>query len=186
MILKLQNTINRLQGKNINDGYSLVELIVSMALFLIVVMVSSSATVSVLRSNREIRQQQQVSQAMDLVLEDVARNARVGYDYNWNSGAFSFKTDIITPGEAYSLRADNNQLKLTRDLGGSSPEIPLSPSNIIITNFDVAVSGDDRYDSGSDIEQPHALISITAKGDFPDAREVTYQTLVTQRRYDNY
>lgn len=67
--------------KNTEQGFTLVELIVSMGLFIVVVFGTTSALLTMLDASRKAQAMRTAMEGLGFALDDVARTVRVGWDY---------------------------------------------------------------------------------------------------------
>ena len=83
---RLSAHINLLFAKNNNrvstTGFTLVELIVAMSIFVVVISLTSGIFVNALRAQRRVNQLMTVNSDASLVLEKMAREARLGFNFN--------------------------------------------------------------------------------------------------------
>jgi len=66
-------------------GFTLVELIVAMSVFIVVIALTSGIFVNTLRAQRQVNQFMTVNSDASLVLEKMAREARLGFNFNLTS-----------------------------------------------------------------------------------------------------
>lgn len=86
--------------KNTTTGFSLVELIVSIALFVTVVAIASTTTLSVLVANRTIVEQQELSDNVSIFMDGLARSLRSGTSYFCSTSSNpSTQSDDISNGD---------------------------------------------------------------------------------------
>lgn len=75
-----------------NEGFTLVELIVAMGVFVTAITVASGVFIQGMRSERGLTEAIAVNNEMSLALERMAREIRVGYEFSPSGGELSFKT----------------------------------------------------------------------------------------------
>lgn len=186
-----------------NRGYSVIEVIVALTLFVTVVAISSSTTLAILNGNRSLVQSQNLFSNVEVALDDMVRNLRSGSVYhcqnnNGNNGnlnlgkwktcsggnllAFeSFGGDLNKDDDQIVYRYTNNVLYQSSD--GGNTLIPVFDNSIKVLDFRVWVEGSNPNDQ----IQPRAQILIVAeirdnnKGLTSTAR---YQMSVVQRVLD--
>ena len=109
------------------NGFSLVEMIVSLALFSIVVTVAVGALLSLIATNRQLQAEQSVMTNLSFALDSMTREIRTGTHYfcdaqtNYNSGSDKiFKDGVNAPPSATDLDtlADRTQDCATGNTGG--------------------------------------------------------------------
>ncbi len=71
-----------LRNKKIKKGFTLVEMLVAVAIFMMVVTVAMSALMSIINANRKARAIQSVVSNVNFVIESISRDIRMGSDYN--------------------------------------------------------------------------------------------------------
>ncbi len=173
------------QNKN---GFTLVEMIVSIGLFTVVLFITASAFLTVLSADRKSRTTRVAIDNLNLSLEDMSRRIKTGTAYSCggvgvsdcsegqNSIAFTEQDGVtrttykyISAGKFIQRERDISVLRVT------APEIE-------INNLRFVVGGT----AGSpDIVQPYVIILIDGQiktGSITSSFKI--QTMVTQRAYD--
>ena len=189
------NNMNQLQR-----GYSVVEVIVALTLFITVVAISSSTTLSILDGNRSLIQSQDLFTNVEVAVDDLIRNLRSGDTYycyhnmsgNLNSprdcagqSVLAFESQNGVSGNSndqivYGLIGD----KLYKSEDGGVTRVSVFQDDIVVQEFKVWVEGS----SGGDLVQPRAKILLiaeiadTTKNISSTAR---YQASVVQRILDS-
>ncbi|HXK39133.1 MAG TPA: type II secretion system protein [Candidatus Paceibacterota bacterium] len=72
-----------------NAGFTLVEMIVAVALFALVMLVSVGALLSLTAANRKAQALQSVMNNLNVALDGMVRSIRMGTDYHCGGGAFT-------------------------------------------------------------------------------------------------
>src|SRR3989338_1985894 len=95
---KLRNTkygiLNTEYGiRNTARGFTLVEMIVSVALFATVMLVSVGALLSLMGANRKAQALQSVMNNLNVALDGMVRSIRMGSNYHCGAGTFSATQD---------------------------------------------------------------------------------------------
>ena len=84
-----------LKNKNLKEGFTLVEMLVAVAIFMMVVTVAMSALMSIINANRKARAIQSVVSNVNFVIESISRDIRMGSDYN--NGTDNTTINYISP-----------------------------------------------------------------------------------------
>lgn len=178
-------------------GFSLVEMLVSTALFSVVMVIAVGVIITILNTNKHVRATSIAMGNIDAVLEKIFREASMGSYYHCGGGGnieegrdcpggnsldiFIFEgvggdDDVSTDQIIYRLNSSASALELSRD-GGLNFE-RLTDENIIIEEFDVNVIG-----NSSDIEQQAVFISIRGhiKKGADDKTIFAVQTMISER-----
>ena len=79
--------------KRKEEGFTLVELIVAMSVFLVATTFASGVFIQGLKSQRLLTQSIAVNNEMGVVLEQIAREIRVGYSFTSSEEVLSFQTN---------------------------------------------------------------------------------------------
>jgi len=197
--LKLRQNFS--QSKN-NKGFTLIEIMVSVAIFAIIMTTGIGALVSITNSYRVSQQNKQVNDALNFSLESMTRELRLGHNYYVPSsgqvneievGSLDNVNDsigfIASDGRGYFIfRYNEENLSLERKtIGGSVGDNTAqltNPDLVEITNVRFIVIGTESLAEG-DARQPLVWIQIQAKptGESDDSIS-TMQSLVSQRLLD--
>lgn len=159
-------------------GFSLVELLVATALFMIVVAVAAGSFLTILDASVQAREMNALVSNLDFALEDMSRNIRIGERFNTSSG-LTLQTYSPTDVEkrcSISYRLRNGRIEKAKggdaSCGSRYGYAPITSPEINISNLTFTV------DSSRD--QPR--VSIVVAGYFSDANDTfLLQTSVTQR-----
>lgn len=125
-------------------GFTLVELIVAMSVFVVVISLTSGIFVRALRAQRQVNQLMMVNSDASLVLEKLAREARLGFNFNvtndlggCSSGTFdSLGFQRARNGSITSViyRWNSSLETIERSEGGAS-FVPLNSPNVLVKRF---------------------------------------------------
>ena len=195
------------------QGFTLVEMMVSLAIFAIVVTTSVGTLLVLIGSNQQLQEEQATMSNLSFALDSMARDIRTGTDYYCDSGTFATHNSIgegqdckngdsgisfvesggsltqLVPGAVRVAFYFDNET-IYRRIGNAAPEQILS-SDIKVHAGRFIVSGSERMSDGeSPLDQPSVTMFINASqqdvddcGD-PGARCINVQTSVTQRVLD--
>jgi type II secretory pathway pseudopilin PulG len=189
-------------------GFTLMEVLVSFALFSIVVTVSVGTLIVLIDANNKAQETREVMTQVSSVLDAMSREIRTGYNYVCDSNpnvlrlgnnnatpddcpgdtgfAFTESGGSLSAGAAsnrigYRLGTGNNSGRILRNVGNTSWQ-PITPDNVDITNLRFTLTGADRTDDLS------PLVTIIIEGTMQRANgaasDFSLQTTVTQRLLD--
>lgn len=175
-------------------GFTLIELIVSIAIFSIVMLVATGAYLSLISMDRRARATNDVVTSLSFGLDEMARSIRTGSDYQcghgagvdcWpNSGSTFLFTDENRCPVSFALL--NGQLVESIGVGSGCTTItnaPLTDPRVTVTSLQFFLRGS----APGDAYEPNVIISI--KGTVtPDQAtgpiDFTIETSATQRLID--
>ncbi|MAQ77092.1 hypothetical protein CL684_01030 [Candidatus Campbellbacteria bacterium] len=177
--------------KNTTKGFTLVEIIVSVAIFAIIITSGIGALVTILDSYQKTQQQKNLNQALNYALDTMVREIRLGKNYGYDGiGSGDGTNNEITfdatdnRGEVrYSL--SGGAVVLDRS-GASIPRLNgtfslTDSTSVQIDELSFTISGNSQTPSGNN-RQPRVWITL-AGHDVRDTDQVStvVQTLVSQR-----
>lgn len=184
--------------RNSIRGFTLIEMMVSVALFSVVMLVGMSALFTLVAENRRAQALNSVITDLNFTLESIARTIRTGYSYGCNGvtqgscpegGDRLEVTTVINDAEyrvEYRFREEAGRGFIERRLieqpsgrGGNWVEITSGNVDIEEFNFFVfgSVPGDDY--------QPRVMIALSGRAERNEAvADFSIQTTVTQRVID--
>lgn len=179
-------------SKNIiQKGFTLVELLVAVAIFMVVTVSTLGAFLSMIDLSKKV---QNVRVAMDnanLAMETMMRNIRLGYDYesiNGNQGiklkdqnGRSLEYGLVCTEEG--KECEKYGLAVKKDNAEAFTALTSSDINIQVATFDI------RGVDSKDGIQPSVQIFIKGKTTLPNIKDklnfdFVFQSLATQRLYD--
>lgn len=156
-------------------GFTLVEMIVSVALFAVVMLVCVGALLSLVNANRKAQALQSVMNNLNIALDGMVREIRMGSLYYCASNisqlsanytpqscqlggdAFAFEPynkTIADPPTVYSYNATTK--RIYKSVEGASP-IPITAPEVTIEEMRFYVVGTDR---ANDYDQPKVVIMV--------------------------
>ena len=162
-------------------GFTLVELLVSMTLFLVLIGIATGGFIRALRSQRAIVELMVVNDNTVLTLEQMAREIRTGYNFS-----------KISESELQFVNADNIVVfyrlsggvieRGTEDVFVHRTYKKITADNIRVVNFNVALFGN----SPGDGFPPRITISIsvTGKSKYLENFSTNIQTTISARMLD--
>ncbi len=177
-------------------GFTLIELMVSVSIFVLVMVISMGAILSILDANQKSETMRSVMDNLDSTLESMTRTIRFGTNYHSGSTMpltsphDTFSNDDVTTMSV--LDSDGNEVTYSL-VGGqimrsinSGNLLALTSPDINIQTLIFKVVGSLPYDTG-DTTQPFVLIIIkgTVTGNRSSGSTFTIETTVSQRQLDS-
>jgi prepilin-type N-terminal cleavage/methylation domain-containing protein len=193
-----------------NNGFTLIEMLVSLSLFTIVVTIAVGAFLSLIGASKSVQEEQSVMTTLTFVLDSMTREIRTGTNFYCNtSSVLDNATQVATgtvqdcvngsdgvsfveagssvtggaasPRIAYYFDDGAATNTVMRKVGNGTPESIVS-DGITVTDAEFFVTGTDRLGTGTDINQPTVTIILEARDE--SGATTTLQTTVTQRELD--
>lgn len=174
--------------QNSNKGFTLIEMIMSVAVFTVVSLIAAGALLAIADANRKAQAFKSVVNNLNFALESVARNLRTGSAYSPSPflqcknlpGYVSGISFISQDGIAISYYLKGTQI--VREVNGGA-SIGMTATEVTVDRFCFLIEG---TDAGDDV-QPHALMLV---GGFMQEKpklksRFDIQTFITQRLLDN-
>lgn len=206
--IKQNNTYSRTTG-----GYTLVELIVAVGLFVIVVLMSASAFLGVVSSNRKTLTMQTAMDNINSAVENMSRDMKTGFLYRCEStgtltGPISLPQDCPSGGayiafEGQKGDSNNPNDQIVYRLGPAGPLCPSAgqicrsvdggtsffavtapPPELRITGLAFRVFGS----SNADTKQPRIVVIISGTSGIDERSKSTFniETTISQRIPDQF
>ncbi len=180
-------------------GFTLIEILVSVAIFTTVMVIALGALLSMSESDRKAQTLKSVINNLNFTLDAMSRSMRTGVNYHCDvsQGTITATRDCSsTPATSVAfLAADNQTVKYCRGNGstcsasgtavlvskGSAAYAPLTASEVAITNLQFYVTG-----AQSATIQPYIVILLSGRVQVSASQTSAFdlQTSVTQRLYD--
>jgi len=187
----------------VNKGFSLVEMLVAVALFTSVMLIGVGALLSLIDANRKAQALNSVMNNLNFALEGMSRNMRVGTTYHCsinnnvppnidttkdckNGGKLigfeASSGDPDDPNDQFVYRVNGTQLEMSRTSGSANSFISIIAAEVTIEDFNFYVDGT----STSDGLQPRIVITIKGSAGVNEKTrtEFNLQTMVSQRVLD--
>lgn len=189
--------IHKHKDTNTNKaGFSLIELLVALAIFLTVITISVSSLLSLINANRKAQSLQSVMNNLNFALDGMLRNISTGRGYYCHPGigdtalpdatqdCVDGDTDLVLTNDrndriAYRFNSAENSIERRIE---DEDWISLTASEIVITDMLFYVDGSSR----SDTEQPMVTVSIIGEVEQVRTLGATFeiQTTITKRIAD--
>lgn len=188
--------MNNKQLKSNSKGFTLIEIMVSVAIFAIIMTTGIGALVSLTNTYRVSQDNKKVNDSLNYALENMTRELRLGQNYRANAGS-NPGVDISLDGESDSIgfrTADNRGYVVFRlgndgalyreNITGGGFDTLTSINEVIIDELVFTVIGTDSLNgSPNNYQQP--LVWIRIKASTVDGSSTSsIQTLVSQRVLD--
>lgn len=186
--------MRKLKSKS-SKGFTLIELMVSMSLFMLIMTMSMGSIIGIFDINRKSQALKTVIANLNLAIESMAREMRFGDHYHCgSSGAITspqncpngeggnFVSFLSSDDEQIIYRLEDGVIEKSSDGGNSYAALTGSEVDIESLNFYVLGAG-----AQSPSLQPKVLIKVSgvAGPNEKSRTEFTLQTLVSQRVLDN-
>ncbi len=158
-----------------NKAFTLVEILVSLALFAVVMLIGVGALLTVIDANAKTQATQSVMNNLNIAIDGMMRAVRMGTNYacgtlntTWpitpkdcpdGGNVISFLTH---DGNFRAYYLQNNRIYRRACNSGNADcvDLPITAPDIDITRFDVYVAGAERTYAQGDLVQPVAVFVI--------------------------
>src|SRR3989344_3746723 len=180
------------------DGYTILETMIAISLFLIIITAGMGA---LLNANLLHQKSQDMASLMDnlsFILEDMSRNLRTGYDYHCiNDGNFAMGT-IVAPRSCASggaiafeyafgnntVGTDQRAYKVLKAVDGAQSFVQLNPPEVAINSVSgFSVLGAEA--PGGNLQQPFVIIKLVGTITYKNVTTpFSLQTSASQRTID--
>lgn len=202
MLIKMKNFIKQFKNKKYNQGFTLVELMVALTLFVFVVLAAVSSLYTVNNSAKRVAAMRAVLDNLSFAVESMSRNIRTGIDIvcegtqnnsgdpncryeEWRgSNRIMLHSTLLqnSTGQGQDVEyiyEDETIYKRTNDGSGWTEQVALTAPEVIITNAVFFVDGADPGDRG----QPRVVILLRgeARAGVNNVSPFSIQTMVSQR-----
>jgi prepilin-type N-terminal cleavage/methylation domain-containing protein len=182
-------------------GFTLIEMLVSVALFSVVMLIAGATLLSLVYANRKAQALQSVMNNLNITLDDMVRNVRMGSNYRCgsqsepippaNGDCTSGGTSLyFTPfGEDPSNRSDDigyfvggvcpaGRMCVTEEENGVVETVPISAPEVQITNMEFYVIGTEPAVDGGTV-QPKVLFTLTGQAGLQANTKTIFQIQAT-------
>lgn len=179
------------------QGFTLIELMVSVTIFIIVMTISLGALLSISTAERKAEAVKTLMNNLNFALESMTRTIRTGYDYDCGgtgdcAGGTTFSF-VSASGQSlvYCLGSENicnttcqstDSCSILRSTDGGAVYYALTDPEVKIADLQFYLQGSTPGDG----QQPRLLMTVSGRMDTNDKvpTEFKVQTSVTQRLYD--
>lgn len=160
--------------KKHDSGFTLMELLVSMTVFLVVLSISSGVFIQTLRTQRVITSFSETMNNASLVIERIAREARTGYNFSVTGSKLTF-TNAQGQTILYKRKEKNVDGEIigiiTKEVAGSEVG-PLTSERTNVSHLQFKLLGDNDF-------PPRVTISLSVVGEKEIG--INIQTTVSSR-----
>ncbi len=167
--MNFQFSIFNFQSKR---GFTMIELLVAISLFVVVVSVASGVFIKSLRTQRQIVSLMAANDNASLALEQMIREIRTGRSFSTNGSQLSF-TNYLEEPVTYEL--DLGSIKKN----GKS----ITASNVNVSYFNISLLGEGLNDGRS--TRVTIGLGVSAKGSSLESFVTNLQTTVSVRTIDS-
>jgi len=179
-----------MHNKKNTKGFTLVEMMTAISLFLVIMIISMGSILNVFDVNRKSESMKTVMDNLNFAIETMSREMRFGMKYHCGeTGTQTLPQDCDTGGTQVSfLSSDNKQI--TYRLIDAKVQKKIDAGDFIdVTAPEITIESLSFYVVGtasSDSKQPKVLITIRGKSGVKanTTSEFSVQTLVSQRQLD--
>lgn len=177
-------------NRNSQKGFTLVEMLIAITLFIIVAFISIGAILTIFSANKKSQTSKTVVDNLNYTIESMVRNIRFGKTYHCGTGS-PYNTPVnCSSGDTffavqsgantYIYRQNGNKIEYSAN--GGSTYTDLTPPDVVISYMRFYVFGA----STSDQLQPYVVVVIRGYvGNRPTTQTVfSLETLISQRELD--
>jgi prepilin-type N-terminal cleavage/methylation domain-containing protein len=174
--------------KKSQRGFSLIEMIVAVAVFAQVMLIATGALLSMINANKKAEELQTVMGNLNFAVDTMSRSMRTGSGYDCrNSGSVNCPTEgrdsiyFIKDGQTVHYWVSNGQIFRSKD-GGAASAITAPPPALQVTTLSFYVSGADPDDD----RQPKILMIVRGTANVGSRSQTNFniETLISQRSLD--
>lgn len=177
----------------IKNGFTVVELIVAMGIFVILMSVAAGGFINLLRNQRIIAALISVNDSMNLTLEQMAREIRTGYNFEKISDSELQFTNAYNFKIVYRLNNKAIEKGMEDFLTGEKIYRKLTADNVEVDKFNIGVCGQNlggetlgNCGVGGDSYPPRITLGMSVSSAEPDVKKlnifINIQTTVSVRQ----
>lgn len=174
-------TNSKFKTKNLKTGFTLVELVVAMGIFVILMSIATGGFIQMLRNQSIVVSLMATNDNMSLTLEQIAREIRTGYNFNKVSStelefvnSYNFKV---------KYRLNEGAIEKGIEYSGISNYKKITADNVLISAFNINVCGKNingtslgNCGSGGDSYLPRITLSLSITSAEPDVKKLNIFT----------
>ena len=170
-------------------GFTLIELMVAISIFIIVMTISMGAIIGVFDANRKSRSLKVVLNNLDLAVESMSKEMRFGKNYHCGSGGTITAPQNCPSGDTLMSFLSSDNIQVTYRLNNQSLEKQVGNGNFIaVTAPEIVIDSLTFYTLGAgtgDSLHPKVIIQIKSHaGAGKTQSSFILETMVSQRTLD--
>ena len=170
-------------------GFTLIELMVAISIFIIIMTISMGSIVNVIDANRKSRSLKTALNNLNLAVESISKEMRFGKNYHCGSSGVVTTPQNCSGGDTFISFLSSDNIQITYRLNNQAIEKKLGNGDYIaVTAPEIVIDNLTFYTLGagtSDTLQPKIIIKIQSHaGTSKSQSNFTLQTLVSQRVFD--
>jgi len=176
-----------------HKGFTLIEILVSLTLFLVVMTISMGSILSVFDANRKSESLKTVMDNLNFTVETMSREIRFGTNYRCGLGSFNLSVNCPAGGDRIDFLSSDGVNHITYQLNGYRIEksTDFQTTFAAVTAPEITIQSLQFFVLGANLGspdnlQPKVLIKIRGKAGKKSNTQTdfTLQTLVSQRALD--
>ena len=157
-----------IKGKKLfTRGFTIIEIMVAMTIFVTVVVMCSGAILSIFNANQKSKSLRSVMDNLNLTMESMTRAIRFGTNYHCGSiGDTTTPFDCSVPANSLTVK-DVGGVQTTYSLQNGRIVRTVAGTNFFMTSSDANITtlafrvyGSPAYNSGADLFQPQVIIVV--------------------------
>lgn len=178
--------------KNPRKGFTLVEMLVSVAIFTFVMLIATASIFTIVNANKKAESLKSVMDNLNFALESMTRNIRTGSAYNCSSAsggdclaggtAFYFTSSQESGSPVVEYYLSNGQIMENEPYTSGWTPLPITAAEIHISTLEFYLIGSAARDG----LQPRVIMSVIGSaGTSTTATQFRIQTTLSQRQIDS-
>lgn len=182
------------KNKKLQRGFTLIEIMVSLSVFIIVMTVSLGSILSILDANEKSQTKKTAMDNLDFALESMSRTIRFGVGFYCGTTSTnpppSNDCSSVPGGTSFSVQDSNGVLvvytlsngQIMKSVNNGTPN-PITSSEVSINRLSFYVFNSAPWPN---LSQPRVIISLSGTMGTKTATQSTFnlQTMVSQRKLD--
>ena len=169
-------------------GFTLIELMVAVSIFIVVMTISMGSIISVFDANRKSRSLKTVLNNLNLAVESMSKEMRFGKNYHCGSGTVTIPQNCPSGDTLMSFLSSDN-VQITYRLNSEAIEKQVGSGDYIaVTAPEIIIDDLTFYTLGagaSNTLQPKVIVRIKSHAGTNRGRsDLNLQTLISQRALD--
>jgi len=171
--------IFRLKSKQASRGFTIIELLVAMGLFIVFMVIASGTFIRALRTQRAIVALIAANDNVSLSMEQMAREIRTGTSFSLSGNDLSF-VNAAGVGVTYRLNPSTNAIE--KEKAGAN-FVPITATNVKVNSLNFYLSGQ----LANDGLQSRITIVLSASPNVPSVlnSNINLQTTISARTLEN-